>query len=302
MNGGVCNYFVYSCMMKNFTIINQKFDTKQVGQVCPAVISFHCSPKNLKVMGNKIISPGWALEYHAKYAGKVFVKTMRNEYPREKQTVHLYAPGSIYWEDTRSADIPIQDTYFFFTGAEKCGLANLVSPKLKFARFEDPENIVGSLFAAAMRLLCISSNNNPFWLVQSCFMRIIHYLLNARRINESDYIVAAESAENKDKDFSRTVEEFLRQNIGRHLTLSEIARHLKISESLLSHRFKEETSISPMMRHAELRIEFAKNLILKGEKLKSVAEMTGYGDEYHLSKMFKKIAGVTPRIYRKTVL
>ena len=45
------------------------------------------------------------------------------------------------------------------------------------------------------------------------------------------------------------------------------------------------------------RIELAKTLALKGLPLKRVAEETGFFDAYHLSKAFKKAAGMAPRDY-----
>jgi len=46
-------------------------------------------------------------------------------------------------------------------------------------------------------------------------------------------------------------------------------------------------------------MDFAKSLLLKGEKLITIAEMTGFYDEYHLSKTFKKQTGLSPRTFKK---
>ena len=130
-------------------------------------------------------------------------------------------------------------------------------------------------------------------------MRMLYHLLHGKHLESFNYLISS-SPGAKSTDFSPLVEEYLRKNIGRNLTLAEIASYMKTSESFLSHRFKEETGSSPVSRHAELRIEFAKSLILKGEKLKFVAEMTGYGDEYHLSKVFKAVVGLSPRNFKNT--
>ncbi|MFZ2654980.1 MAG: AraC family transcriptional regulator [Victivallales bacterium] len=250
-------------------------------------------------MGNKITSQGWALEHHSKYAGRIFLKTLSNSIDREKHTVHLYAPGSIYWEDVHDADYPIQETYLFFTGSEICGLSNLISQDFNFARFEDPDNVIGSLFTTAATT-CSDQGDDSFWIIQSCFMRMIHHLVHARHLDGFNYLISSSPARTALTDFSHMVEKYLRKNIGRNVTLAEIASYMKTSESLLSHKFKEEAGVSPVLRHTELRIEFVKNLILKGEKLKSVAEMTGYSDEYHLSKAFKLTTGITPSCFKKS--
>ncbi len=286
-------------IMKEIFNINQKFSIQEKGEFSPSIVSLHSYPKHNGFMSNKIKSSRWALEYHSKYAGRIFLKTLSNSIDREKQTVHLYAPGSIYWEDTRDAVFPIQETYLILDGMENCGLDSLIDPKLKFARFMDPDNVVGTIFSMATTS-CSEKGDDSFWIIQSSFMRMLYYLLHAKRVDGFNYLISSSSAKMKSSDFSHTVQEYLRRNIGRNLTLTEIASYMKTSESLLSHKFKEETGTSPILCHAELRIEFAKILILKGEKLKLVAEMTGYCDEYHLSKVFKSAAGLSPRNFKHT--
>jgi AraC-like DNA-binding protein len=240
------------------------------------------------------------VEYHAKYAGRTFLRTSSKPVRREKQTVFLYAPGCIRREVTRDADFPIQETYLYLAARRNCILERLVSEKFRFARFTDPENIVGSIFSEAAST-CSEKGDDSFWLLQGYLMRIFHHLLHASHLEDFDYLVSASHPGNTETEFSREVQEYLRKNIGRNVTLSEIASYMKASESLVSHRFKEETGVSPLSRHAELRIEFAKSLVLKGERLKSIAEMTGYSDEFHLSKIFKSVSGLSPRDFKKSV-
>ena len=128
---------------------------------------------------------------------------------------------------------------------------------------------------------------------------MLYYLLHSRHLDGFNYLISS-SPTDKSTDFSHSVEEYLKKNIGRNVTLAEITKYMKTSESLLSHKFKEETGVSPISRHTELRMEFARSLILKGEKLRYIAEMTGYGDEYHLSKVFKSVTGLSPRNFKKT--
>jgi AraC-like DNA-binding protein len=284
--------------MKPLININCRFAVPKMEKVCPLVTSLHSYPKNTKMMSNRIVAPSWAIEYHSKNAGKIYLKSLSNPLNRKKQTVHLYAPGSVYWEDTQEAECPLQETYLYFSGAEVCGLNPFIAPDFKFARFHDPDNIVGNLFMAAAAC-CSKQEDEFFWIVQSQFMRIIYHLLRSKHNDTFNYTINASDSTPETSSFSHKVEEYLRRNTSRNVTLFEIATYMKTSESLLCHKFKDETGKSPVSRHAELRMEFAKSLILKGEKFKSVAEMTGYGDEYHFSKAFKTSAGIPPRAFKQ---
>ena len=284
--------------MKPLININRRFLDQNMEKICPRVLSFHSYPKHSRLMSNQGTASGWVIEYHSKYAGKVYLNSLSNSICREKQTVHLYAPGCAYWEDTQDADCPIQETYLYFSGAEICGLSSLVAQEFKFARFHDPENIVGTLFMAAAAC-CSKQEDELFWIIQSQFTRIIYHLLRSKHIDGFNYGITASDATPETSSFSYKTEEYLRRNTGRNVSLSEIASYMKTSESLLCHKFKAETGKSPVARHAELRLEFAKSLVLKGEKFKSIAEMTGYGDEYHFSKAFKASTGIPPRAFKQ---
>ncbi len=284
--------------MKSFININHRFTMPNLDLVCPRVTSFHSYPKHSGLMSHKITPGGWALEYHAKAAGRIFLKSRTHKLERQKHTVHLYAPGSLYWEDTHDADFPIQETYCYFTGADIFGLSSLVSQDYKFARFLDPDNVMGPLFMAASSH-CAALGEESFWIIQSLFLKIIHHLLRSKPITGFDYRVAESAPSREICSFSNQVEELLKRNTHRSLSLGEIASYMKTSESLMCHKFKSETGSSPIARHSELRIEFAKSLIIKGEKFKSIAAMTGYSDEYHFSKAFKATTGLPPRAYKQ---
>jgi AraC-like DNA-binding protein len=126
-------------------------------------------------------------------------------------------------------------------------------------------------------------------------MEIIQLLTSAHKTSDEEWDIANSG----DKIlFADEVEIYLRKNIAKNIKNSDIARYMKVSESSLNHRFKNDTGISPIARLIEIRMEFAKSLLLKGEKLTTIADMTGFHDEYHLSKTFKKQIGLSPRAFK----
>jgi AraC-like DNA-binding protein len=140
-----------------------------------------------------------------------------------------------------------------------------------------------------------------FWRAQGLLCSIIHMLLNAELVDGEDYMIQHGDRLVQVSDFVREVEFFLRNNLARKITLEEVAAAMHVSASALSHRFKRERGETPIALQHRMRINYAGELVMKGYPLKEVAEELGYSDEFHLSKMFKKITGKSPRAYRKAL-
>jgi len=279
----------------NAAALTSVFSEKQIFRVSPAVKSVHIYPLKQGSVGNFIRHSHWALEYHSKDAGFIELKNKPGNWlKRRANSVHIYAPGCCYREDTQKADLPLEENYFIFTGGENCGLEHLINPELSCAFLRDTEGKVGTLMRTAGDL-CETNGERAFWKVQAVFMEIIQLLTSAHRTSEGEWDIADDSDE---VNFADEVEAYLRRNISNTIKTSDIARYMKVSESSLNHRFKHDTGISPIARLIEIRMDFAKSLLLKGEKLTTIADMTGFYDEYHLSKTFKKQTGLSPRSFK----
>jgi AraC-like DNA-binding protein len=188
----------------------------------------------------------------------------------------------------------VQETYWIFGGGEAAGLGRFVENPERFARFLDPENLIGSLMLEAARFCC-DRGQGAFWKVQSLFTEALFLLSDSRRTESSDYQV---SSSRPRQSFGLQVEQYLRTHLSEPVALAAIARHMRVSPSTLSHSFRSETGVPPMARLMELRIEHAKSLLLKGEKLKVIAGLTGHSSEYHLSRNFKAVTGISPSGFR----
>jgi YesN/AraC family two-component response regulator len=68
----------------------------------------------------------------------------------------------------------------------------------------------------------------------------------------------------------------------------------------MSKLFKQETGESPINYLIKIRMEKAKELLVKEElSVKEIANSVGYQDAYHFSKLFKKYTGNSPSDYIK---
>lgn len=95
----------------------------------------------------------------------------------------------------------------------------------------------------------------------------------------------------------------MKQNYTTNITLTDLSKKYGISISYLSSLIKEELQLSFSEYIASKRVQKAKEL-LADEKLsiEEIAEQVGYSDYFYFTKVFKKVAGISPSKYRKNVL
>ncbi len=238
----------------------------------------------------------WVLDYHFKDAGKYSLdaNTWRK---REKGTAHLYAPGTLYWEKSSMEDVPFQETYLLFRTGGMRELDKIVSSRQGIARFMDPSRLLHAAFEDIFRMI---PGRNLRWRIEGIFYHILYLLTSARYVSGRNWLIVPEAIELQES-FSQQVSRFIRKNAFAPLALSEIADSVNVSRSTLTHRYRKETGMTPMDYLNTCRLDVARAMILRGEKLKVVADQTGYCDEYHLSKAFKHHFGLSPRRYIQSV-
>jgi AraC-like DNA-binding protein len=284
----------------NVKTLQHSFDKAIKESISYGVSNIACYPNHTARKGIKSRFSKWNLEYHTKNAGQIFLG--QDDYPvdRGKNTIHLFAPGCVRSEDTTLADLPTQETFINFFGGRYYGLDIFISNKYKFALFYDDDNFVNNKISKIVDY-CYKYGHDSYWMVQGLFSQIIFAILNCHeKLSEFTYRLHPENFTKK-ISFANEVELFMRKNIDQKIKLDEIAEYMNVSKSQLCHRFKEETGVSPIDRLITIRIEMAKHLLFKGEKLSVIADMTGFCNEYHLSKSFKSKMGCTPSEFKKGV-
>jgi AraC family transcriptional regulator len=94
------------------------------------------------------------------------------------------------------------------------------------------------------------------------------------------------------------VVERIREGVGRPLTMGELARAADRHPATVARRFRSAYGCTPGEYHRRLRVEQAARLIEKGVPLAEVADRTGFADQSHLTRVFRRIAGMTPGALR----
>jgi AraC family transcriptional regulator of arabinose operon len=82
--------------------------------------------------------------------------------------------------------------------------------------------------------------------------------------------------------------------------LEALAWHCGLSESRLSHLFREQTGYTPQVYSEELRLRLAQQLLVhSGLRVNEVAAETGFADPFYFAKRFRKFAQCSPSAYRE---
>jgi AraC-like DNA-binding protein len=104
----------------------------------------------------------------------------------------------------------------------------------------------------------------------------------------------------RDQAAAYLLRDLLEAHILDGLSLYEAGRALHFNPSHLVRAFSREFGMSPHQYLTSRRVDEARRLILSGEPLSSVARSSGFYDQPHLARHFKRILGVSPGTFAST--
>ncbi len=86
------------------------------------------------------------------------------------------------------------------------------------------------------------------------------------------------------------------------IRLHDLASLLGLSESWFSHAFKASTGMPPLRWQMEARIARVKDLLARDKaSLTEIAALAGFADQAHLTRSFKRVVGVAPSDWRRSL-
>ena len=94
------------------------------------------------------------------------------------------------------------------------------------------------------------------------------------------------------------VQDYLRANYAKKVSIMELAQVAHLSPYHLNRVFCAEVGIPPHQYQTQIRVAHAKTLLAQGMSTSEVAARTGFADQSHLTRYFKRFMQVTPGRYR----
>ncbi|MGH9354105.1 MAG: helix-turn-helix domain-containing protein [Terriglobia bacterium] len=250
--------------------------------------------------------PHWKLERHRhKYfqmiyflsgSGRFFLDD--REYPISHDTVFLIKPQQIHGLNAGST-VKTLDIKFM---VNEPPLRRSLMQAHSF--IEEKDSLIPHLFER----IRWEGERKGFLFRELCrtylIQMLILYLREDRGRLAKETHVVDERQELLENDLvSRKAIEFVKAHYAEDLSLEQLARHVGVSDRHLRHRFKESVGFSPMRYLACYRIDAAKNLIsYSNYALKVVAELVGFKNVHHFTRVFREVTGESPGAWRRRYL
>lgn len=91
---------------------------------------------------------------------------------------------------------------------------------------------------------------------------------------------------------------YIENNFAEPITLGDLSKLSALNKYTLLRNFTKQRGVTPYQYLETIRVGEAKKLLEKGAEPLEAAMRTGFSDQSHLTKFFKKLIGLTPKQYK----
>jgi AraC-like DNA-binding protein len=261
-------------------------------RVCPA-------GQVLDLLHARVTEP-YAPHVHEEFA--VGACTAGREVIRYRGTLHYAGPGSVVVLEPGEAHTGAPADPPGFVYRVMYPAAGLLSEGLlperpgRAPRFREPV-IIDPVLAAELRSLHaalgeidpLEAETRLAWLFGELVRR------HASALPSCDFEVRGAGR------VARLVMAQLADRLGCPPALAEMATEAGLSRYQLVRCFRAEVGMPPYAWLAQHRVARARTLLEKGCRPAEAAALTGFADQAHLTRWFRRVVGVTPGAYRNSV-
>ena len=217
-------------------------------------------------------------------------------YEIHKGDLIFYNAGS-YHEVLSSGSQEIGTYCFGFSDVHRKGLPENHLTE-KGSAFVRPSGVNEEFLLQLADQILAADNRSPAEQLRIQLMAVA-FLLTACRVPSENL----RSLTRKSSETAVAAKEYIDAHFAEQLKLDDIAGHLSCSTSYLSHSFKELTGYAPLQYILRSRIGQAETLLISSDlSISYISSVTGFESPSYFHRMFRKIVGTTPALYRKKYL
>ncbi|MDF2939224.1 MAG: two-component system response regulator [Paenibacillaceae bacterium] len=208
---------------------------------------------------------------------------------------------------------------------EGSGLPALTELDAELIRFFEERNEPKCAETAARMWACMEAVSFSHVDVKMTASRLLHvlFMLAGRKEEERDAVLAATSHQSLLSRVQETVRELIRQlkeqhvsytdhpevnrvihymleHYGENIKVADLAKLVAMNVDYLSTVFGKKTGLTPIAYLQTIRMEQAKRLLVHTRlSVEEIAFRTGFADDAYFIKVFKRMAGQTPSVFRR---
>ena len=268
--------------------------------IVPAAIHISAGAHEKPILTNEFRRPNWVIDYYPGNGILYSAGTMSDFRSRPSSCIHLYPPATRYQEDFRHCSMPQPCCWMIFRGGEELQLDMLCRNPYGFAEILDPQGKFRKIIMEGLSQ-AQAAGENGFFEAQATLYRVIGLLTGLRPEREC-YQHGWENHSETAGEWLKQAQNLVRRNMRLPLDIAALARQMNCSVSSFSHKYRHLAGESPGQTLQTLRIDAAKVLLDNNNSVKEVAASTGFYDEFHFSRVFKRHTGLSPSEFRNRSL
>ena len=241
-------------------------------------------PIEFRGAGRTDAAPNWMMKNHhhdfhemiVVYAGRMFVEIAGRDLVGEQGDV-LFYPRGVAHEERSDPNDPVETIFVSWQGdvGKYDFIAHDAHGRIRMlARWLYEERL--SSFATAV-------------MIKGAFLQAML----------AEFVKLSTTQEHS--TLVQTIRSYIQDHLAERLTLDELAVQAKMSKFHFVRRYKRSAGRTPMEDVRVIRVEAARDLVITTDlPLKSIAAKVGLGNEYYLSRSFRRVLNVPPGYFRKT--
>ncbi len=178
-------------------------------------------------------------------------------------------------------------------------ILNMILPKTEMDSYQFKNLVLDDRgrFDKMLNLHAVLMSSETSFVKQSALISTIGDIIECCADTGQDLRIS-----NKQYDSVKRVQMFIDNHYEECLSLYDIARHAYLSPYYLIRVFSQIKGIPPHTYQQQVRIRYAKEMLAHGIPIAEVAIRTGFTDQSYFSNIFKKMVGITPGKYIKSIL